>query len=67
MGMSFWKSKNGQEVDFIIENDIALEVKTTKNVQPKGLKALQEELLCQHYLLISQDPITGIFRSIMGR
>lgn len=58
--LSYWQSKNGQEVDFILEDEIAIEVKTTAHVQNKhlkGLKALAEENICKHYFLISHDLI----------
>ncbi len=58
--LSYWQSKNGQEVDFIIEDDIAIEVKTTNRTQDKhlkGLYALSEENICKQYYLISQDTI----------
>lgn len=56
--LNYWRSKSGFEVDFIIGNKIALEVKTTKRVNErdlKGLKALIEENICQEYILISFD------------
>lgn len=58
--LSYWRAKNGQEVDFIIGDDIAIEVKATQHTQDKhlkGLRALAEEACCQRYLLISQDPL----------
>ena len=58
--LTYWQSKNGQEVDFIIGDDIAIEVKTTNRTQDKhlkGLKALAEEKLCKRYILISHDTL----------
>ena len=58
--LQYWQAKNGQEVDFIIGDDIAIEVKTTNRVTGKhlkGLKALQEENLCKKYILVSFDSI----------
>ncbi len=58
--LCYWQSKNGQEVDFVIGDDIALEVKSSNNIQDKhlkGLKALAEENLCKKYILVSQDTI----------
>ena len=58
LSLTYWQSKNGQEVDFIIGDDIAIEVKTTNRTQDKhlkGLKALEEEKLCKRYILISHD------------
>lgn len=58
--LSYWQSVNGQEVDFILEDDIAIEVKATDRVQNKhlkGLKALSEENICKQYFLVSHDKI----------
>jgi uncharacterized protein len=58
--LSYWATKHGQEVDFIVGDELAIEVKTTNKVSDKhltGLKLLQEENICQLYFLISQDPI----------
>ncbi|OGT44205.1 MAG: ATPase [Gammaproteobacteria bacterium RIFCSPHIGHO2_12_FULL_40_19] len=56
----YWQAKNGQEVDFILNDAIAIEVKATTRVQDKhlkGLKTLLEEKICTRYILISQDAI----------
>ncbi len=56
--LSFWRSVNGQEVDFIIGDNIAIEVKATSRVQNKhlkGIKALAEELPLTHKIIISLD------------
>ncbi len=58
--MSFWRSINGQEVDFILGDEIAIEVKSTSKVSSshlKGIEALQEENICKNFYLVSQDPI----------
>lgn len=58
--LSYWQAKNGQEVDFIIGNDIAIEVKATNYAHEKHLKGLQaliEEKICSQYILVSQDPV----------
>jgi predicted AAA+ superfamily ATPase len=56
--LSFWQSVNGQEVDFIIGDKIAIEVKATNKVQPKhlkGIRALSEEISLSHKIIISLD------------
>ena len=58
--LSYWQAKNGQEVDFIINDEVAIEIKATCQTQDKhlkGLKALREEKICKKYLLVSQDPL----------
>ncbi len=54
-GLSYWHALSGQEVDFIIKEKIAIEVKATKRVSPrdlKGLQALMEEGLIEKYILV---------------
>ena len=58
--LSYWQSKHGHEVDFIIGDEIAIEVKSTDKIQEKHLKnltLLQEEKICKKYYLISLDKI----------
>lgn len=58
--LCYWQTKHGHEVDFIIGDQIAIEVKTTQQTNMKhlkGLKLLQQEEICQHYYLVSHDPI----------
>lgn len=53
--LSYWQAHNGQEVDFIIGDNIAIEVKATDNPTSKhlkGLKALAEEDICKKYYLV---------------
>jgi predicted AAA+ superfamily ATPase len=56
---AYWRSKSRIEVDFVFE-DLAVEVKAKKNVigrDLKGLRALREEGLFAHYLLVSMEPM----------
>ncbi len=56
--LTFWRSVNGQEVDFLIGDDIAIEVKATSRTQSKhlkGIKALAEEVTLTHKIIISLD------------
>ena len=56
----FWRSVNHHEVDFIIANEIAIEVKSktkTSTHDAKNLFALREEGAHKKYFVISQDPI----------
>lgn len=58
--LCFWQSKHQHEVDFMIGDDIAIEVKATRKVSSydlKNLQILQEENICKKFILISQDPI----------
>jgi len=58
--LSYWCSTHGAEVDFIIGDDIAIEVKTTHKIHEKHLKnlnLLREENICKKYMMISFDEI----------
>lgn len=58
--LTFWRSINGQEVDYLIGDEIAIEVKATRRVNPshlKGLQALAEEGVFKRFFLVSQDEI----------
>lgn len=57
-GLQYWHAQSGQEVDFIIKEKVAVEVKATKHVSPrdlKGLKALMEEGLMEKYILVCRE------------
>jgi predicted AAA+ superfamily ATPase len=56
--ISYWRSTSQFEVDFIIGNELAIEVKATDLVQDrhlKGLRALREEGLVKEYCVVSCD------------
>ena len=58
--ISYWRTSSGFEVDFILgENEVAIEVKSTSDVQSrhwKGLKAFAEEYTCKKMIVVSTDP-----------
>jgi predicted AAA+ superfamily ATPase len=56
--LSFWRTKHQQEVDFIIGDEIAIEVKSSKRVSDcdhSGLKALGEEKTWKRRIVVSFD------------
>lgn len=56
--LCYWRSAHGDEVDFLIGEDVAVEVKASAHVSWrdfKGLDRLAEEGIFKHYLLVSQD------------
>lgn len=62
--LSFWCSKHGAEVDFIIGDSVAVEVKSTETVTSKhlkNLKLLSEENICTKYILVSRDRINRVY------
>lgn len=59
--LHFWRtSEGGHEVDFIIGEEIAIEVKASRHTSSKHLKGLtylKEENKLKNYYLVSQDPV----------
>jgi len=61
LALTYWRSKNGHEVDFLLGTQTAIEVKSTKKISNndfKGLKYLKEEGVFQNLILVSQDPVS---------
>lgn len=61
--LAYWRSTSGFEVDFILNDRTAIEVKASKNISVqdlKNLKALREEKILKHYLLVclEEEPRT---------
>lgn len=57
--LSFWRSASGFEVDFILGDHTAIEVKAKENVSPndlKSLRALAEEKKLKRHLCVSLEP-----------
>lgn len=57
-GLNYWHTLTGYEVDFIIKDSVAVEVKSTSKVSPKdmkGLKALMEEGLVSKYIIVCRE------------
>ena len=56
--LHYWRSKSGMEVDFILNNEIAIEIKAKSRISHKdlkGLRAIKEESLLKKYMLISLE------------
>ncbi len=65
--LRYWRSKSGYEVDFVIDDAVAIEVKAKQNVYHKdlrGIYALKEEKMIRNYVVacLEQRPrnIDGI-------
>lgn len=59
--LCYWQTQSGNEVDFIIGDECAVEVKASEQIQDKHLKALKlltEEGVVKHYYLVSRDKIS---------
>ncbi|OGT25493.1 MAG: ATPase [Gammaproteobacteria bacterium RIFCSPLOWO2_02_FULL_42_14] len=58
--LSYWQSQQHQEVDFIVGDDIAIEVKSADKIHDKhlkGIRLLKQENICKKYMVISHDLI----------
>ncbi|HAS82341.1 MAG TPA: hypothetical protein DCS43_06630 [Verrucomicrobia bacterium] len=58
--LAYWRSTAGHEVDFILGDATAIEVKAKKNIGPgdlRGIRALKEENRLQHYMIVSMEPV----------
>jgi predicted AAA+ superfamily ATPase len=54
-----WRSKHGHEVDVLIGDTIAIEIKSSNKVAEKHLKgliSLKEEGIFKKYILVSHNP-----------
>lgn len=65
--LRFWRSLDKKEVDFIIGDEWAIEVKATKRVTRRnlaGITALKEEKSLKHFCLVSHDPVDTILEDV---
>ncbi len=61
--LTFWRSKNQFEVDFLIGRQVAIEVKATQRITDRhlrGLNALAEEKIVEDFYIISNDPLARV-------
>ncbi len=66
--LSYWRSKNGQEVDLIVGDEIAVEIKAAARItnrHRKGLLALKEEGILKKFYVVSNDPIRAVHDGII--
>ena len=60
MELTYWRSRYGHEVDFLVGEELAVAVKATEtlnNRDRKGLQALSEEGVFKQLYLVSNDPM----------
>ena len=58
--IAYWRTPAGMEVDFILGDETAIEVKSTENVRPehlKGLRAIQEEMPFRNRVVVCNEPL----------
>lgn len=61
--LAFWRTETQHEVDFIIGEDLAVEVKATQRVSDshlKGLRTLGQEKIVAKRILVSRDPVRRV-------
>jgi predicted AAA+ superfamily ATPase len=66
--LTYWRSKSGHEVDFLIGTRTAIEVKASRKISRndfKGLNYLKEEGVFKNLILVSQDPISTLTSNIL--
>ncbi|MCZ0932755.1 MAG: ATP-binding protein [Oligoflexia bacterium] len=64
--LKYWRSKSGFEVDFIVGNKMALEVKSSRKITQrdhKGLLAICDEKKWKRLIIVSQDPVQASFKN----
>lgn len=57
--LCYWRSKSGYEVDFVIDDVLAIEIKAKQNVSirdMRGLLALKEENMFKHLVVAAMEP-----------
>jgi len=63
----YWRSKSGYEVDFIIDDRMAVEVKAKKNISQRDLRgiiALKEEKKFAHYVVVCLEKRPRVIQGI---
>ena len=65
--LAFWRSRSGHEVDFILDDRVAIEAKATRRVQSKhlrGLLALADEGLVERSIVVCREDRPRLERGI---
>ncbi len=56
--LAYWRSRSGYEVDFILDDRVAIEAQSTRRVQQKhlrSLRALAEERLVERSIVVCRE------------
>ncbi len=65
--VAYWRSASGFEVDFILGDSVAIEVKAKTNIvghDLKGLRALKEETVLKQYIVVSFEDVPRVVDGI---
>ena len=66
--LTYWRSLSGYEVDFCLDDNLAIEVKASKNITDKhlkGLRALREEGIFKKYIVVCQEEYPRMIDGIL--
>jgi len=67
--VSYWRTSSGFEVDFVLgDHQVAIEVKSSDNVNPrhlKGLRAFATEYQVEKRIVVSNDPYPRLIDNIL--
>lgn len=66
--ISYWRTRTNLEVDFIVNGEIAIETKTTRNVvrdDLKGLRAIAEEGNFRQRIVVSDEPLERVVEGVL--
>jgi predicted AAA+ superfamily ATPase len=65
----YWRTASQSEIDFVLgDHQVAIEVKSTDNVNPrhlKGLRAFEEEYTVEKRIVVSNDPYPRLVDNIL--
>jgi predicted AAA+ superfamily ATPase len=67
--LSYWRTHDGDEVDLVIDDRIAIEFKSTRHVTGsdlKGLRKIRDEATWEKLIIVSQDPISKLADNILS-
>ena len=65
--LSYWRSISKHEVDLILSDEMAIEIKSTHNITSKHLKSLKllkEENLIKRFIIVSNEPVKRMLDGI---
>jgi len=65
--LTYWRTLDGQEVNLIIDDHIAMEIKATSKVNLRdlrGLTQIQDEAAWKERILVSQDPLNQVLDGV---
>lgn len=61
--ISYWRTRTHLEVDFVVDGEVAIEAKTTRNAVKgdlKGLRAIADEGSFRHRILVCDEPLRRV-------